>query len=516
MPKPATSAVRIALVGVGLLIALGYAVGDTAFGAVLTVVAFLLLVFVMTRLPLRNSVMTLMFLGLALPNPADCTPVASWRPPFYTIGDIVLSHLNTVDRNFTALSWCSFSGMDICIVTLLIIAFARRTSGSQIDTRGAVATPKPLVRLAYLALLAPVYTWTLGMLRGGDFHWSLWQIDQVVHLPLLFLLFHLGLRGPKDHPALARVVLLAAGYKALLALYVVWTVPPPDTDGNGRLMYATSHSDSMLFACALVLILATLLERLGRRSRRLAFFLVPLIAAGIWANNRRIAWVQVGLVLSTVFFASRDSPLKRRIRRALLVSTPALAMYLLIGWESGRSIFKPARLVRSVVDAQTDSSSFWRELENFDLISTIRSHPVFGTGYGHGYDEIIELPKVNYSLELYAPHNCILGLWSYCGIFGYTALTLLWVAGVYFAMRAYYVATDNTHRAAAMVSFGAVLIYLIQCWGDLGLGSWTGVFMVAPAVAVSGKLAKATGAWGARKPKIRPPEVRAVPAEQAA
>jgi O-antigen ligase len=226
--------------------------------------------------------------------------------------------------------------------------------------------------------------------------------------------------------------------------------------------------------------------------------------------------VQAGLVFFTVFVVSRDSPIKRKVKRLILLSSPLAALYLLIGWESGRTIFKPARIARSVIDAQTDSSSFWRELENFDLIATVRLHPIFGTGYGHPYEEIIELPKVYYSLELYAPHNCILGLWAYIGVFGYTALTLLWVAGVYFAMRSYHMATDPSHRVAAMLCFGAVLIYLIQCWGDLGLGSWTGVFLVAPAVATAGKLAKAVGAWGTRTPKVTPAQVRSEPTEQAA
>jgi hypothetical protein len=173
-------------------------------------------------------------------------------------------------------------------------------------------------------------------------------------------------------------------------------------------------------------------------------------------------------------------------------------------------------MIRSVVDAQTDSSSFWRELENFDLIATVRLHPLFGTGYGHPYEEVIELPQVTYALERYAPHNSLLGLWAYLGVFSYTGLTLLWVAGVYFAMRAYYIATDASHRAAAMLCFGAVLAYLIQSWGDIGLGSWTGIFIVAPALASAGKLAKATGAWGTPKSKMSPVEPRVTPTEQAA
>ena len=105
------------------------------------------------------------------------------------------------------------------------------------------------------------------------------------------------------------------------------------------------------------------------------------------------------------------------------------------------------------------------------------------------------LPAVDYSLEKFVPHNSLLALWCYCGYVGYAGITMLWVAGVYFAMRAYYFGTTAQHRAAAMVSFGLVLIYMMQAWGDLGLSTWTGVFMTACALAVAGKLAVATGQW---------------------
>ena len=105
--------------------------------------------------------------------------------------------------------------------------------------------------------------------------------------------------------------------------------------------------------------------------------------------------------------------------------------------------------MRSIIDSKSDTSTLWRDIENYDLISTIKENPVFGTGYGHGYLEVIQLPPVDYALERYCPHNSILGLWGYCGYFGYAAMTLLWVVGAYFAMRSYYTAKSPIDRAAA-------------------------------------------------------------------
>src|SRR5262249_61060250 len=52
--------------------------------------------------------------------------------------------------------------------------------------------------------------------------------------------------------------------------------------------------------------------------------------------------------------------------------------------------------------------------------------------------------------------------------------------------------SDRTH---AIVACAAIVVYLVHCYGDMGLGTWTSVFIVGPAFAVASRLAAATGAW---------------------
>jgi hypothetical protein len=248
----------------------------------------------------------------------------------------------------------------------------------------------------------------------------------------------------------------------------------------------------------------------GGKTKWYALGLLPILMSGMLANGRRMVWVQIALVFLVVYIVAADNPVKRFIRRSVAIASPVIGLYVLAGWNSGSGIFKPVKILRSVVDAKSDGSTFWREMENFDIISTFRLNPLFGTGFGHGYIEFVELPAIGYTLERYVPHNSILGLWCYCGLFGYAAIALLWAGGVYFAMRAYQATRVPWLRAGALVSFGAVLVYLMQCWGDLGLGSWTGMFTAACAFANSAKLAVATGQWGtaAKKPAQAVPGAR--------
>lgn len=489
-----------------LLILIGVVVGDSTVGLVIGILVFLLAVYMMTRVPVRTSLMVLMFCALTLENPSENPASGHWKSPLFMVGGAMLNHLN----NATGFRWMSFSGMDLAFLTLALISMRRKASRSKIDSADRIPSPAPLVKLAYVSLIGTAYVWMSGLLRGGDFSMSLWQIDKVMYLPVLFLLFHVGLRGPKDHEMLGRVLLAAAGYRACLAVYVNSVVSlPPDASGDISLPYATSHHDSILFAAAATLVVALLIQRAGPWATRLAVIFLPVLAAGMLANHRRMVWVQIGMVLLTLFFVTPPNPAKRKAKKIVLLLSPLIIAYVVMGWSSGTGIFKPVATIRSVVEPATDTSSMTREIENYDLIYTIRQFPILGAGYGNGYWEVVSLPPMGYPLERYCPHNSLLGLWAFSGYFGYMAMTLLWCAGVFFAIRALNAAKRPIDRAAALMGFGSVLTYLIQCWGDIGLGSWTGVYIAAAGIAVAGKLAVATGAWPSKQGSTRIPSAPA-------
>jgi len=80
------------------------------------------------------------------------------------------------------------------------------------------------------------------------------------------------------------------------------------------------------------------------------------------------------------------------------------------------------------------------------------------------------------------------------------------VVGLFLAARANRYATTVDDRAAALSALAIIVVYLTYCYGDLGLGTWVSVFTVAPAFAISSKLAVTTGAW---------PSAAGVPASKA-
>jgi hypothetical protein len=213
--------------------------------------------------------------------------------------------------------------------------------------------------------------------------------------------------------------------------------------------------------------------------------------------------VELGIGLLVLYFITPFTRLKKRITQAVVISVPVMLIYLAAGWSSSAKIFAPVHTIRSVIDPHADASTFWRDLENYNLYVTIRSNPVLGSGLGHGYIEAIHLPSIAnaYALYRFAPHNSILGLFAYAGGLGFAGLWLIIPLGMFFAFRSYRFATTREQRIVALTSVGILLAYELHCYGDMGLGTWASVFLVAPALALTGKLAVATGAWPSRPPR---------------
>lgn len=461
------------------------------------------------KLPLRYPLLILTLLALTLENPSDSPACDLWKSPLYPVGAVLLAHLNVTFPE----KWMLFSGLDLILVYLLAVAFYRWSVGSRIDKAGRVAVARPMRLFVLLIPIGAFGMWLWGVARGGaHYDSSLWQMQRVVYLPVIFLLFAIALRGARDRAALAKVFILAACIKAALAVYIRETVVPPH--GEKALEYATTHPDSMLFAGAVCLVVALLFERFDKKRLFFAALVLPLLLAGMIANTRRIVWVEVAVGLISLYAMTPwRTRVRRVITRAVIIASPIALIYIAVGWGASSETFAPVEIARSVVDSHANRSTAWRDWENYDLVYTMRQDPIAGSGYGHGYIELAKLPSIKsvYELYRYAPHNSILGLWAYGGLLGFSALWTVYSVALFFAARVYRRARGPTDRIAALASAGYIVVYLAHCYGDMGLGTWTSVFTVGPVLAVIGQLAVETGAWRERGKPQKPADQRPPP-----
>jgi O-antigen ligase len=487
-------------VGLALLLGaatVGFAIlGNGRLEAAIAPTLLFVLLWVIWKVPLRYTLFALIFLGLTLESPYENPACNLWHSPLWPLGQLLLQKWNDVFGP----RWLAFFGADPLVLFLVLVLVWRRSTGSVIDRREQVPTAPVMALAALVTLAGTLWIWGYGLARGGDFTMSLLQIHKLLYVPLLFFICQAAFRGPADHLALAKVMVAASIYRALLAFYVLTTVAPPP---NVRMLpYATTHGDSMLFAGTAGLLIAMFNEKVGarRRGARLLLFLcLALDCVGVWANHRRVAWVEIGLIAAAFYLISPWTALKRAVTRAVLVGSPIIGLYLAVGWNSAGGIFKPVATFRSVIDSKSDGSTLWRDLENMNLVNNIIEHPLLGTGFGHEYREDIKLPDVSQAFKMYrlVPHNSILGFLAYAGLLGFSMLWCAVSVATFLAARAYRKATQPLDRAMALWTIGVFIAYLNSIYGDMGHGSWTAVFTVCPAMAVAGKLAVATGAWPA-------------------
>jgi hypothetical protein len=438
------------------------------------------LAFAVLKLPVRWSATALIFLVLALDNPHHAEGL--WISPLGGLGDLL-------DAGASRLLRVPVSGLEIVGVTLLVVAAWQGREAAHVSVPRATWT----LLAAYVG--GVLFAEVVGLARGlGP---APWKLRYLLHGPWFFVLFHVAYRNPADFRLLGRAIVVAAQVKGILALWVQLVVAPALT--GGRLATATTHGDSVLFAMAVLVLVIAALERPGVLTalRAAALSVIPFL--GIHFNNRRLAWGLLAMSLMAVFVISPWRAWKRALVKGLLIGAPVVIAYISAGWNHvGGGILGPVAKLRTMTDSK-DASTYWREVEAWNVATTIRSVSILGTGLDGEYVETMANDSIAESYPEYRewPHNTVLGLLLYAGLPGFTAIWLLYLGTVFFAVRAYRHARRPEERVAAMSCVVAIVCVCGMAWGDTGAHFKQYNIVFGAALALAGKLAIATGAWQA-------------------
>jgi hypothetical protein len=451
------------------------------------------LLYAQSRAPLRLCVLGLMFLSLIADAPQDNPMGGLWRSPLYALGELLCDNWS---KTF-AIAALPFSGMDLLCLMLLVRVAARWGRGLPLG--GSVRVAGVLWKSMALFLGTFAVLAVLGAALGGQTGAVYWQVRQLIHVPVFAFLLAEAMDGPRDHLLLAPIVLAAALIKSAVGMYFYFVIALP----NGLdPPYITSHSDTLLYCLSLMLVATRWLEHPDWPSLRRMMWFLPIVLATVWLNNRRIAYVGLAGILTTVWLLTRSNGAKRTLARVGLLALPLFGAYIVAGWSSPAPVFKPVASIRTMIAAQdaaessAHASTRSRNIENFNLAQTLRLHPL-GTGLGHEYEEVVKGPDISKDFPLYrfVPHNSVLWLMTAAGPLCFFLLWSIFVVGVYLAARSYRFARNPLDRISALAAVCAQLLFLIQAYGDMGAQNWSTTWLLAAALAVAGKLAVSTGAW---------------------
>jgi len=447
------------------------------------------------RSPPHLAARVLFLLSLILEAPDERPGNGYWVPPFAPANLIFYAGI----KKWTDLPGISFSLFSLLCLLLFLRARKKRP--------GVIPPPPEAVKaLKVFAITLAVMEVYGVFLRGGQGQPSYWQLIHPVTMVLAAAAFLHSIRGPRDFRAIGTIIVVAAVTKGLLVAWVYLVVCRPL---NIRPFYATTHSDSVNFAMGVIVLAANAFEHRDKRSVWRALLLVPFLIFVIVMNNRRVAFVGVGAGVITTFAVLRVSPFKRTLVRGLIVLAPVFALYVKVGGNSSSPFFAPAALIHSVMSGE-DNSSITRDIENYNLIITLRENKIVGPGFGSEYIEAVKANDISagFSLYKFIAHNSVLWLWSLGGLVGFTLLWMLYPIQAYFSARGYRLGRTHLDRAAGLATLAGTATALAQDWGDMGFNSYTCVTMFAMCYAVAAKLAAA----GELPSPSQPPPPRAEPA----
>jgi hypothetical protein len=432
--------------------------------------------------PMQRSALALLFVALVADNPGERPFEGKWVSPLGPLGDLLYLNLNRL----TGIEALRMSLLEVAAGLLMLVVLLRKTQRDPIDDPQRLgALPNP-VKYAFAWFFGAIVLLELyGLATGGDFKNSLWQLRQLFWLPVLGIVFGNALKTANARLWLLRAVIAVAVLRGLIGIHYWLTIARP----SGTVFeYTTTHSDSVLTVTAILITAMLAVVRPSAGHVLLNVLVQPVLGLALIANDRRIAFVSLaGGGLALLLLSPPD--LKRVLRRLALAASPLVLLYMAVGWHASHPLFGPVQTVRSVIE-QDDDSSKTRDIENYNLILTLKANPVLGSGFGHEYREAVQALRVDhvFAQYKYIAHNSVLWLLAIGGWLGFAAVWLIFPVAVLVALRVFAECHDPIDRTVAYGAIVAVLALIVQAWGDMGLQSWMAALLVAAFVGATGAL----------------------------
>ncbi len=348
--------------------------------------------------------------------------------------------------------------------------------------------------------------WLWGVLRGGSAYQTMFQLHPFVMGLFVALLVANTYRSTAQIVGLGRLVVFACLYRSAMCI-LFYVLVAKDLPKSQELAALTDHCDSVLFVGGLFVLVINALEKRTTAAILWAVLGAAPIIAAIVLNNRRIAWLGVGVGFFLIFLLLPKGKLKRGIVYGLLATSPVLGAYVAAGWGNPVGIFKPVGSISTMFGDKQDTSSIMRDIENYNLLVTLKSNPLLGAGFGTQYVEEVRAFDIAsiFVQYRYLPHNSLLGVIAFTGMLGFAGIWQMVVVATYLHAKVYRESQARVPRIAAMSCLVGILIIEVQMWGDIGFNHQMVCVMLAITVGLGARLPTLSGVWpGSRASKPLP------------
>ena len=279
----------------------------------------------------------------------------------------------------------------------------------------------PLWQIVLLLFAWLAFSFSYGMIKGGNLLPGLWESRALVYLGVFYFLVPQIVKTRQHLRSIVWVCIAVVSFKAFQG--IVYFVSSGFSFWNES--YMTASQEDSLFIVLLMMLLMTF-TFLGGESKQkytLLLLFLPLLL-GFFSGNRRATYVS--FAISTIALAVL---LPRKQQKQMLLVVISLVVvfgiYLGVFWNNGGLLGWPAQQVKSILfedktlmTSRNYSSNYYREVEKYNIEFTIRDSPVTGIGFGVPYATPINL-FLKFGLSEYITHNSLLWLFMKTGAIGF-------------------------------------------------------------------------------------------------
>jgi hypothetical protein len=361
-------------------------------------------------------------------------------------------------KDYTPLSPVVANAVELWLLLVVAAWLVKRALAWRLH----VASP-PCAGAWCLAVATIGLAFVLGIVAGGDVKVALWEVRALGYMLGLAWLVPQLVQGPRDVRLVLWVMTSALGLKALEGLYRYFGVLRMELDLGGTFV---AHEDPVMFVPVIVLASLVARERMDDRLRRALLVTAPVLLLTLALTQRRSAYVSMAIsVLFLVLMVSTS--VRRKLVRLAAPCLLAGGVYVLLAAGSSAPWARPVDRALSLLDT-ANTSNLYRVVERRNLEYTIQSHPL-GIGFGHPYEMLYALPRLDFPLYEYIPHNEVLWIWVKTGTLGFIAVMFFFARVVAEATWLARHAGDPLLRALACVVGLAVVNQLVASSYDLQL-----------------------------------------------
>lgn len=360
------------------------------------------------------------------------------------------------------------------------------------DRNGKANRSRELLRSIRITLGFLALSWSWGVLRGGSAYQTMFQLHSFVMQLFVAQMVMATHRTAAHISTLGKVVIFAAFYRCcvLFAFYLVVARHLPY-----ELPALTDHADCALFVSGLLILVINVLIRPSVGAWSWLCTGAIVISTAIVMNNRRIAWLQLEAGLLCAYFLLPLNKMKRTMNATLLALSPLILLYIVAGWGHPVGIFKPVGSISTMFGQNQDTSSVMRDIENYNLIKTLKAHPFLGLGWGNEYIEEVRALDISsmFPQYRYLPHNSLLGALAFTGMIGFAGIWQVVPVACFLLARGSQLAKSPVLRIAGISGFTAIVVCVLHMWGDLGFSHLMVNTVLGTAVGLAGRLTSKIG-----------------------